>query len=616
MSGLAGWISNNVDLTKQEHILSKMSLSLKERGPDGFGQTILPQAALLYRRLNVSDKDTAVLPLTKTFNGETYTLVLDGEIYNGQELSAELKSFGYAFETQSDAEIVLYAYIHWKENCPTKLNGVFAFGVYERNNKRLFLARDRLGVKPLFYYLYDNAQDKGIIFASEIKTLLENPLVERVIDLEGLRQIFLLGPGRKLGSGVIKNILELKPAHYLIYSESGIKTKQYWKLKAVPHEDNLFVTIEKTRWLMLDSIKRQLIADAPLGCFLSGGLDSSIIAAAASAVFLAKGERLNTFSVDYKDNDLYFEKNAYQPDTDYKYISQMSAFIKSVHHYVTLDNEELGKALAKAAEARDLPGMADIDSSLLLFCEIISKKNIKICLSGECADEVFGGYPWYHDTNYNIETFPWSKSLDIRIKLTSLPEVKKDAQEYVRQCFLDTVNRAETLPQDSEQDKHIRKMFMLNIEWFMQTLINRKDRMTAHSGLAARVPFCDYRLVEYSYNMPWKYKAYNGREKGILREAVKDMLPYDIVKRKKNPYPKTFNPAYFNYVKRRVSEIINDPDKIINDIINKDYVKSLLSYQGDFNDTFYGQLMRLPQLLGYIVQLDYFLESKNLKVEI
>lgn len=615
MSGIAGWVSDKIDLTKKEHILSNMSLSLKNRGPDDFGQVVLPQVALLHRRLKLSDIDVCQ-PLTKTIKGQTYTIIYNGEIYNLQELLAELKSQGIKIESETDIEALLYAYAQWKEECLVKLNGVFAFGIWEHNNKRLFLARDRLGVKPLFYYVYDNiVEGKGIIFASEIKTLLENPLVERVVDLDGLRQIFLLGPGRKIGSGIIKNVQELKPAHYLIYQEKGIEIKEYWKLKAYYHEDNLFMTIEKTRWLMLDAIKRQLASKAPLGCFMSGGLDSSIIVSVAAAMLSSKGQRLNSFSVDYKDNEIYFERNAYQPDSDYKYIAQMRDFVNSVHHLVVLDNEELGKALARAAEARDLPGMADIDSSLLMFCEAINK-NIKIALSGECADEVFGGYPWYHERNYNLDAFPWAKSLDIRTKLTLVPEVKKDAQDYVRQCFLETANKAEVLPQESEQDKHIKRLFLLNLEWFGQTLIERTDRMTSHAGLVARMPFCDYRLIEYSYNMPWKYKAYNGREKGILREAVKDMLPYDIIKRKKSPYPKTFSPIYLNYVKEQVREIINNPNKVINELIDKEYVKSLLEAQNDFDKTFYGQLMRLPQLLGYIIQLDYFFESKKLKVEL
>lgn len=614
MSGLAGWISDNLDLTKQEQILSKMSLTLKNRGPDDFGELVMPNAALLHRRLKISQSDTAQ-PLTIISKGQKYTLVFNGELYNAQEVSAELKSLGFEFESNSDAEVVLYAYIQWGKNCLNKFNGVFALGIWEHNDKRLFLARDRLGVKPLFYYLYDNSiQGKGIIFASEIKALLQNPLVERVVDLEGLRQIFLLGPGKKLGSGIIKNMQEIKPAHYMIFQDNSCEINQYWKLQAAPHEDNLFMTIEKTRWLMLDSIKRQLRLDASLGCFLSGGLDSSIISAVASAIFLSKGQRLQTFSVDYKDNDLFFEKNAYQPDSDKKYILQMSDFIKSIHHYVTLDNEQLGKALTLAVDARDVPGMADIDSSLLLFCQIIKQKNINVCLSGECADEVFGGYPWYHDHTAKIDTFPWAKSLDIRTKLLRQPDVLKDAQDYIRQCFLDTVNRTDTLPQDSAQDKHIRQMFMLNIEWFMQTLMERKDRMSMYSGLVARVPFCDHRLVEYAFNMPWKYKAYNGREKGILREAVKDILPYDIIKRKKSPYPKTFNPLYLNYVKQQVQEIINNPNKIINELIDKEYVQNLLKVDEDFDQTFYGQLMRLPQLLGYIIQIDYFFESKNLDI--
>jgi asparagine synthase (glutamine-hydrolysing) len=376
------------------------------------------------------------------------------------------------------------------------------------------------------------------------------------------------------------------------------------------------LTIEKTRWLVLDSIKRQLVSDVPLCCFLSGGLDSSIVSSVASAMSLSKGQLLNTYSVDYQDNDLFFEKNAYQPDSDKKYIVQMSEFIKSNHNYVTLDNRQLGIALKDALIARDVPGMADIDSSLLLFCKVVREKNT-VCLSGECADEIFGGYPWYHNPDtINLNTFPWSKSLNLRKKLISNPEILKDCDDWIQACYNDTVNKTDYLPQDSAIERRMREMFMLNIEWFGQTLLERKDRMSMYSGLEARVPFCDHRLVEYAYNMPWKYKAYNGREKGILREAVKDILPYDIVKRKKSPYPKTFSPQYLGYVKDEVTNIINEKDNIVNELINTEFVKSMINSQGDFDDTFYGQLMRLPQLLGYIIQIDYFFKLNGIEVEV
>ncbi|HEY8389341.1 MAG TPA: asparagine synthase (glutamine-hydrolyzing) [Clostridia bacterium] len=617
MCGLAGWISDKIDLKKQEHILMAMSQTLKKRGPDDFGEVVFEDAALLHRRLCVVDPQTGIQPMTKSKNGETYTIVYNGELYNTSELVAELGTLGYKFVGHSDTEALIYAYIEWGKDCLKRLNGIFAFGVWEHNKKRLFAARDRFGVKPLFYYKYDNSQfGKGLVFGSEIKTLLANPIIPKKIDADGLKQIFLLGPGKISGSGIIKDIYELKPAHYLIYNSNGLEINRYWQLEARPHEDNLFLTIEKTRWLVLDSIKRQLISDVPLGCFLSGGLDSSIISSVASAMYLSKGQRLNTYSVDYKDNELFFERNAYQPDSDHKYIAQMSEFIKSNHNYITLDNKQVGIALKEALIARDVPGMADIDSSLLLFCQVIKEKST-VCLSGECADEIFGGYPWYHNQQtIELNTFPWSKSLELRKKLIKHPAILKDCDQWVQDLYNDTISRTRYLKEDNTQERRMRELFMLNVEWFMQTLLDRKDRMSMESGLEVRVPFCDHRLVEYAYNMPWKYKAYNGREKGILREAVKDILPYDIIKRKKNPYPKTFSPDYLSYVKDEVRRITEEKGNIVNELVDTDFIKIMLDSKTDFDDTFYGQLMRLPQLLGYIVQIDYFFKIYDIEAVI
>jgi len=617
MSGLAGWISDKTDLTKQDHTLIAMSETLKARGPDDFGEVVFQDVALIHRRLCVIDPKTGIQPMTKTQNGETYTLVYNGELYNTSELTAELSSLGYKFAGHSDTEVLLYSYIQWGKDCLRKLNGMFAFAVWEHNKKLLFAARDRFGIKPLFYYNYDNTQyGKGIIFASEIKTLLANKIVPKKVDIQGLRQIFLLGPGKISGSGIIKDIHELKPAHYLVYDNNGLQINQYWQLRAIPHEDNLFLTIEKTRWLVLDAIKRQLMSDVPLGCFLSGGLDSSIISAVASTMYMSKGQRLTTYSVDYKDNELFFERNSYQPDSDQKYIAQMSDFIKSNHNYITLDNKQVGLALKDALIASDIPSMADIDSSLLLFGKIIKDKST-VCLSGECADEIFGGYPWYHNQQtINLKTFPWAKSLDLRKKLIKHPLVLDGCDEWVQACYNDTIHRTKFLSEDSLQERRMRELFMLNVEWFMQTLLDRTDRMSMSTGLEVRMPFCDHRLVEYAYNMPWKYKAYNGREKGILREAVKDLLPYDIIKRKKNPYPKTFSPEYLQYVKSKVQNIIDEKDNILNELIDTDFVKTIISSETDFDDTFYGQLMRLPQLLGYIIQIDYFFKINGIQAEI
>jgi len=542
----------------------------------------------------------------------SYTIVYNGELYNTNELRDELLSFGYHFRGHSDTEVLLTAFIHWGESCLEKLNGIYAFGVWNDTSKTLFLARDRMGVKPLFVYTYSD----GIIFGSELKTLLANPLVKPRIDNDGLKEIFLLGPGRTSGKGVIKGVTELKPGEFLVFEKNlGWKIRNYWSLKANEHTDDVKTTIEKTRFLITDAVKRQLVSDVPLCCFLSGGLDSSIISKIASDIYLSDNKgRLHTYSVNYIDNQQYFVKSIFQPNSDEEYIQMMVNEIASQHHEVLLDNEDLEKYLDDAVLARDLPGMADVDSSLLLFCREIKKK-FTVAVSGECADEIFGGYPWYHNRDILFkDTFPWSQSLDLRQGILK-EGLLVDGEEYVKQQYSDTVNKTDTLPGEGEFEIRMRQLFMLNLNWFMQTLLDRKDRMSMYNGLEVRVPFCDHRLVEYAFNMPWSIKSLNNREKGIVREAMKGILPDKIISRKKSPYPKTHNPKYLNAVKSRLQNILNDSNSPLVQLINKQKVQEIIDSDGKtISMPWYGQLMTGVQLMAYLIQVDIWMREYRIEI--
>ena len=610
MCGIAGWIDYNNNISGNETILDKMQNSLEKRGPDAGGMHIESHACLLHRRLIVIDPDNGKQPMRIAYNDEDYTIVYNGEIYNTQEVREELLSIGYNFKGYSDTEVILVSYIHWGEKCLEKLNGIFAFSIWDTKRQTLFMARDRMGVKPLFFYGYNN----GLIFGSEIKTLLCNPIVKPQVDEEGLMEIFFVGPGRSPGNGVIKGIKELKPGECAFFSKEGLKIKKYWSLKAKEFEDSVSIAIEKTRFMLTDAIERQLISDVPLCCFLSGGLDSSIISKIASEYYRKnKKGKLSTYSVDYVDNKKYFKSNKFQPNSDDDYVKIMLNDIHSNHNYVILDNEELADALENATMARDLPGMADVDSSLILFCKEI-KKDFTVALSGECADEIFGGYPWYHNKEALLEDcFPWSRTLDIRKKILK-PGFLNNAEEYVHELYMGTVKNTDKLSGESKTNSRMREMFMLNINWFMQTLLDRKDRMSMYNGLEVRVPFCDYRIVEYAFNMPWEIKAYKGREKGILREAMKGILPDSIVFRKKSPYPKTHNPIYMEKVSKKVDEIMKDSSNILSKILNHDEVYNIMQHPDKISSPWYGQLMNAAQIMAYIVQIDCWF--KNYKIDI
>jgi len=612
MCGIAGWIDNRRDLRNEGEVIKKMTGTLVRRGPDAEGIYLKENVCLMHRRLIVIDPENGVQPMTIEKGGTSYTIVYNGELYNTDELRAELSAFGYRFRGHSDTEVLLTAYVHWGEACLERLNGIYAFGVWNDASQTLFLARDRMGVKPLFFYSYPD----GLVFGSEIKTLLANPLVRPVVDNDGLKEIFLLGPGRTGGNGVIKGVKELKPAEFLVYErKTGMKVRRYWRLKACEHTDDVSTTVEKTRFLITDAVRRQLVSDVPLCCFLSGGLDSGIISKIASDEYLTGNKGgLHTYSVNYVDNRQYFKKSVFQPNSDEEYIRMMSNHIGSKHHEVILENEDLERHLADAVLARDLPGMADVDSSLLLFCREI-KKEFTVAVSGECADEVFGGYPWYHNRDILFkDTFPWSQSLEMRQSILK-PGLLKDGEEYVKQQYSDTVNSADTLPGEEEYEVRMRQMFMLNLDWFMQTLLDRKDRMSMYCGLEVRVPFCDHRLVEYAYNMPWSIKSLNGREKGIVREAMKGILPDEIIQRKKSPYPKTHNPRYLAAVKSSLQKVLDDPASPLVQLINRPKVQEIIDSDGKaLTMPWYGQLMTGPQLMAYLVQVDIWMRTYKIEI--
>lgn len=611
MCGIAGWYDRQLDLRDVGDIPGKMSESLKRRGPDSAGEYREENVVLLHRRLAVIDIENGGQPMTRSLGNKKCTIVYNGELYNTSELRRELTERGIVFSTHSDTEVVLYSYLYWGEYCISRLNGIFAFAVWDHREKELFLARDRIGVKPLFFYRYDN----GLIFASEIKALLKNPLVPRKVNEEGLMELFLIGPGRTPGQGIIEGIEELLPGEYGVYDNGRFVRKRYFELHAHDYGMDAKESVIQIRDLLQNSIERQLVSDVPLFTFLSGGLDSSIISYVASEYNKRTGKPpIDTYSVDYEDNDKYFTKSKFQPTPDSEFIGLISGAIQSNHHYVTINNYDLFKALTDAVEARGLPGMTDVDSSLLLFCKKI-KENFTVGLSGECADELFGGYPWYHDADILFEdSFPWSRSLDVRrsvLRKGFLPR----GEEYVYQKYFDTCRHTEKLRSDTRLDARMREMFSLNFYWFMQTLLDRKDRMSMYSGLEVRVPFCDYRIVDFAFNMPWKIKSFGGREKGILREAFRGLLPDSIIDRKKSPYPKTHNPIYFELCANRVKEIMTDTTSPISDIIDRQGIQSIIDHPENIASPWYGQLMRAPQILAYIIQVDHWFRKFSISIE-
>ncbi|MDY3619210.1 asparagine synthase (glutamine-hydrolyzing) [Agathobaculum sp.] len=466
MCGIGGFVDYDRDAREGDAVASRMLRTLAPRGPDAGGQWNDLDACLVHRRLIVIDPDGGKQPMVSP-DGNT-VLIYNGELYNTEEIRGDLLACGHKFLGHSDTEVVLHAFLEWDVEAFQRFNGIYAFAVWQAQKRRLVLCRDRLGVKPLFV----SHTDGGLVFGSTIGAVLCHPAVEPVIDADGLRSLLLLGPARPPAEAVFKHIASVLPGHFAELTPERYADHAYWTLEAHEHEDDLAHTIERTYELICDAATRQLVSDVPLATFLSGGLDSSILSMLAAKDYAKRGETLHTWSVDYRDNDKYFQKSRFQPNSDSEYIQMMVDFLHTEHHNVVIEPEALCAALLPATDARDLPGMADVDSSLLLFCGQV-KKDFTVCLSGECADELFGGYPWYHREEILFEdTFPWSRSVDLRLGLLA-PGIVSDGAEFVRQHYLDTCRAAQKLPSDSKKDARMREMFKLNLDWFMATLLER-----------------------------------------------------------------------------------------------------------------------------------------------
>ena len=615
MCGIVGFVNYEKNISSYNNVLNKMTSKIYKRGPDEDGYYLNRHVALGHKRLIVIDPNGGKQPMIEKHSYGEYVIVYNGQIYNTEDIKQNLIDNGFKFDTYSDTEVLLKAYIFYGKDVVHHLNGIFSFAIWNSKNEELFLARDHFGVKPLYYTFFDNT----FIFASELKAIFEYPNIPKIVDKQGLSELFGIGPAHTPGLTIYKNIFEIKPAHLAILNKSGFHIERYWKLTSKPHTENFKDTCNHLRILLKDSINRQLVSDVPLCTFLSGGLDSSILTKLIGEYRRENGlPPVPTYSVDYVDNDKNFVKSDFQPNSDNYYINLMTENSYSENQKVILDTPDLADALEDAMIARDMPGMADVDSSLLLFCKQVKQEHT-VTLMGECADEIFGGYPWFfRPDTLEAETFPWSIAIKERQQILN-PSIAKeiDLKDYIDYRYNESLNEVEILETDSEETSQKRKISHLTINWFMQTLLERGDRMGMYNGLEIRVPFCDYRLAEYMWNVPWEIKALNGREKGLLRYVCKDFLPKEIVERKKSPYPKTHNPTYLARVKSMLSKIMSNSNAPINSLLNRKYILEILETNGKaFSRPWFGQLMTGPQLIAYLCQVNMWLEKYNPKVEL
>lgn len=615
MCGIAGFSDFNMDYTQhREHwisVLVNMRESISHRGRDTVGEYLNKHCGFSQTRLTIRDLYGGNQPIIRHYQGNDYVIIYNGEIYNCDELKADLTAKGYVFETTTDTEVILYAYIEYGIDSVKLLNGIFAYAIWDGQRERLALFRDRCGIKPLFYTL----ADKTLVFGSEPKALFAHPDIKPEIDLNSLREVLGLGPARTEGNGVFKNIKEVGYGGVLIFSKDGIRENKYWTLESHEHKDSYKKTVEYTGFLLKDAVERQMVSDVPVCSFLSGGVDSCIVTALASNYLNKKHCTLNTFSFDFTGNDKYFKSNSFQPEQDRPYVDKMLKAYNVNHTYLFCDRRELADELYTSVDAKDLPGMADVDASLLYFCRKVKEHN-KVTLTGECADEIFGGYPWFHrEEFFTADTFPWSINMETRESvLKSELSAELNLKKYVQKAYKKALSQVPVLEGENAEEKRRREISYLNIKWFMTTLLDRMDRASMYSGLEARVPFADHRIIEYVFNVPWEFKCPNGVVKGLLRESAKGILPDELLYRRKSPYPKTYDPQYEEILKQRLREILSDSSSPLNQLVDKVKVIRLITAPSDYGKPWFGQLMAAPQLMAYLLQINYWMDKYKLSI--
>ncbi|MFB9470344.1 asparagine synthase (glutamine-hydrolyzing) [Nonomuraea salmonea] len=559
--GIAGWVDFERDLRQERRIAQEMTGTMACRGPDDEGLWLAPHAAIGHRRLAIIDLAGGRQPMTAGQEGrEAAVLTYSGEIYNFEELRTELEGHGHVFRTRSDTEVLLRSYLQWGEDLAEHLNGMFAFAVWDPRAERLLMVRDRMGIKPLYYY----PTAHGVLFGSEPKAILANPLARRVLEMDGLRE--LLAFVKTPEHGILSGLYEVRPGQVVRVSRDGIVKRRYWRLSSREHPDDVSSTVKTVRELLDDIVTRQLISDVPLCTLLSGGLDSSMVTALAAKLLREQGlGTVRSFSVDFTGYSENFKPDLTRSTPDTPYVHELARYAGADHSDIVLDSAALMDPAVRSAvlRARDLPmGIGDMDTSLYLLFKAI-RGHSTVALSGESADEVFGGYRWFHDPeSVAAETFPWLASPataahagaerlfhDDLLRLLDLPAYR--AERY-RQA-LEEVPR---LPGESGHERRMREISYLHLTRFVQILLDRKDRMSMAVGLEVRVPFCDHRLVEYVFNAPWAIKTFDGREKSLLRAASTDLLPDSILQRVKSPYPATQDPSYDEALRERARELL------------------------------------------------------------
>jgi asparagine synthase (glutamine-hydrolysing) len=570
MCGIAGWVDFDRDLTREQDAATAMVRTMARRGPDDEGLWMARHVALGHRRLAVIDVHGGRQPMS--VDGLA-VVTYSGEVYNFRELRTELEAKGHRFRTRSDTEVVLHAYLEWGEDFVDRLNGMYAFALWDCRTEELLLVRDRMGIKPLYYYPLPN----GVLFGSEPKAILANPLADRAVDADGLREVLTLVKTPE--HAIFKGMYELRPGHLLRVRRDGLSKRRYWVLQAREHTDDLETTVHTIRGLLDDIVRRQLVSDVPLCTLLSGGLDSSTITGLAN-----KHQPTRSFAVDFAGYAENFKPDELRVDADGPFVQELVRHVRPDHTDILLDTDELTDPRLRdtVVSAWDRPEfIGDMNTSLYMLFRAI-REHSTVALSGESADEVFGGYAWFHAPHaVQADTFPWLALLMAKRTPAELLDqgllARLDMPAYVADSYRAALAEVPYLPQQDGRERRMREVCYLHLTRFLPELLDRKDRMSMAVGLEVRVPFCDHRLVEYVFNTPWALKTFDGREKSLLRAAVRDIVPDSILNRVKSPYPATQDPAYEQALRDELGRLAAGPDAPVRPLLDQDAVRKIVT---------------------------------------
>ncbi|MQS06158.1 asparagine synthase (glutamine-hydrolyzing) [Streptomyces alkaliphilus] len=576
MCGITGWVSFTRDLAHHTDTVEAMNATMSCRGPDAHGLWTGRHAALAHSRLAVIDVEGGRQPMSAKLPEGEVVITYSGEVYNYRELRELLSRRGHIWTTRSDTEVVLRAYLEWGDACVEQLEGMFAFAIWDARAERLLLVRDRAGVKPLFY----RPTADGLLFGSEPKALLAHPDADRTVDTDGLREMFLFT--RTPGQAIWRGMREMRPGTLVTADRTGVREQVYWRLETREHTDDLATTVAHIRELLEDIAARQMVSDVPRCVLLSGGLDSSALTALAAAGLRRDGgtERVRTFAVEFADAAETFRATELRETRDAPFVREVVAHVGTDHHDVVLDPGALTDRQVRrdTVRARDLPGVhGDMDLSLHLLFRSVRERST-VALSGEAADELFGGYLWFHHpAALEADTFPWTALFgDAEQKALELlrPEVRERLRltEYAQDRYAEAVAEVPRLPGEDGPGARMRRISYLNLTRWMPSLLERKDRMSMASGLEVRVPFCDHRLTEYVFNTPWGFKTFDGREKSLLRAAVRDLLPASVADRRKSPYPSTQNPFYQQALQQQAKQVAAEPNSALFSLVSDEWL--------------------------------------------